>query len=936
MDEKDKKIARLEELLQSIKDNIDETESVLDSLSNSELQAENDNDLPDDEFDRLLDEFIQSQLSEEETEDEEESDNSPSNTSHHIIFKNTFFSICDTKEQIPRDSLRTQFSVNKGEYLFISTECIGQNESATIDAWDETFLAELIAPDGSSYIETQISMSIDTENYASPSAYFALPERENREGSWIYCLSRLSDKEEYTTKSATFISLPQKYDECFEVNNYLLFKNESIAPDPDRPIISYTSINPSIHSNYYIGFCGTSKLKDTDKSYEYEIKIRTQTGLTKYETVGTFISQDDEERNRLWTFQEPVDFSDYENGEYAVEVYFLGEKVLNAPFRIGNEEEGEYNLFNIQTRPPIGEKKEIDPTKEKDAMDSLQEMIGLNNLKQSIAEHLNYVKLLAARKRAGLKASIPPLHMVFTGNPGTGKTTVADFIGEIFHKMGLLEKGHVIRTDRSKLVGKWLGETEQKTEAAIEAAKGGVLFIDEAYSLFTNDKDGDKRDFGNRVIETLLPKLSDDNFGTIVILAGYPAEMKLLLESNPGLQSRFPFTFHFEDYSPEELLEIADLTIQREGYEITDSARQTLLELIKKDHRNRDRHFGNARYVNRLISSKILPAMATRLAQSGIYDSGNPDKRSLVTIEQEDIPDNTDEKIIISSEEFDERTIDECLARLDRMIGLSNVKAAIHNFVKIARLLHENGKNFFREIPLKWSFAGNTGTGKSTVAEIMSDLLKAMNILGNGQFIEIKGEQLYNVPDYKVDEVLQDAMKKSRQGLLFIDGDSPKFKNAYNTFDSEQLRIKLAGYTSALPGAHALIIAENRAPRQDLVEQLIGNGAHEVDHTLIFDDYTSEELFEILKQMLSDKDFSFEQKAESIMQHYIEYLCSDQYSCYANARTMKIISRTIMQNAYLRLGEAGIKFSRNRITHADVDCFEIDERQTLRNRIGFY
>lgn len=216
--------------------------------------------------------------------------------------------------------------------------------------------------------------------------------------------------------------------------------------------------------------------------------------------------------------------------------------------------------------------------------------------------------------------------MVFTGNPGTGKTTVADFIGEIFHKMGLLEKGHVIRTDRSKLVGKWLGETEQKTEAAIEAAKGGVLFIDEAYSLFTNDKDGDKRDFGNRVIETLLPKLSDDNFGTIVILAGYPAEMKLLLESNPGLQSRFPFTFHFEDYSPEELLEIADLTIQREGYEITDSARQTLLELIKKDHRNRDRHFGNARYVNRLISSKILPAMATRLAQSGIYDSGNPDQ----------------------------------------------------------------------------------------------------------------------------------------------------------------------------------------------------------------------------------------------------------------------------------------------------------------------
>lgn len=584
----------------------------------------------------------------------------------------------------------------------------------------------------------------------------------------------------------------------------------------------------------------------------------------------------------------------------------------------------------------MGNIKEASESKpgERDAMDALQEMVGLRSLKQSIADHINYVKLLTARKKAGLKATIPPLHMIFTGNPGTGKTTVADFMGEIFHKMGLLEKGHVVCTNRSKLVGKWIGDTEQKTEAAIEAAKGGVLFIDEAYSLYTNDKDGDRRDYGNRVIETLLPKLSDSNFGTIVILAGYPAEMEQLMESNPGLKSRFPFTFHFEDYSPKELLEIAELTIRREGYTLTDEAREALSQLIKAESKKRDRHFGNARFVNRIIQSEILPAMATRLNKSGIYDSPGDNRQALITIERDDIPKHVDKKSLVVTEPFDETAIDEALARLDRMIGLTQVKAAIHNFVTVARLLHRNGKNFFGEIPLKWSFAGNTGTGKSTVAQIMTDLLKAMNILDNGNFTEIKGEQLYNVPDYKVDEVLQEAMKQSQQGLLFIDGDSPKFKNAANTFDSEQLRIKLAEYTSTLPGAHALIIAENRAPRQELVEQLIDNGAPEVDHTLIFEDYTQDELFEILKQMLSDKEFAIDPEAEAVMRRYIKHLAADRRSCYANARTMKIISRTIIQNTYLRLSNMHEAPARATVLPVDVACFDIDGVPP-RHTIGF-
>lgn len=880
----------------------------------------------DEEFDRLLEEFIQSQL-------EEDNDRQLRMGEIELI-------VDHTTESDKKYSPRTQFSVDEGSCLLASVVCMGYNRTGIVDRWVETFFIELLSPEGETFAQFEKNLALSTEEESRLLFHFDLSSRNSAlEGDWLIRLTPLSHTNDERHKTITYFPYPQIYSERFEVNNYLLFRLDECNPEANTPPPTYVSIDPRSHNDYYIGLCcmGKPSGEGDRRDYEYELYIKASTGLVRHYQTGTFTFQYDEENNPLYGLQVTVDFSTYGTGDYTVEIWFLGEKMIDAPLHVGEEQPGEYNLYTIQTRPPVGNVKAPSPAgrpDEKDALDSLQEMIGLDTLKQSIARHLNYVKLLTARKEAGLKATIPPLHMVFTGNPGTGKTTVADFIGEIYHKMGLLEKGHVVRTDRSKLVGKWIGDTEQKTEAAIEAAKGGVLFIDEAYNLFTNDKDGDRRDYGNRVIETLLPRLSDDSFGSIVILAGYPAEMEQLMESNPGLKSRFPFTFHFEDYTPDELLEIALLTTRREGYEMTDEARDALFRIIREEYRERDRHFGNARYVNRLITSKILPAMATRLAEAGLYDSPTLDHKALVTIEREDIPQHIDERSLIVTEPFDEAAIDDCLARLDRMIGLANVKTAIHNLVKVARLLHRDGKNFFGEIPLKWSFAGNTGTGKSTVAEIMTDLLKAMNILDNGTFTEIKGEQLYNVPDYKVDEVLQEAMKRSQQGLLFIDGDSPKFKNTANTFDSEQLRIKLAEYTSTLPGAHALIIAENRAPRQELVEQLIGNGAPEVDHTLLFEDYTQDELLEILKQMLADKGFDIEREAEAVMRRYIKYLAADRHSCYANARTMKIISRTIIHNAYVRLSDTQEASPRSTILPVDVACFDT-EGMRPRHTVGF-
>lgn len=173
------------------------------------------------------------------------------------------------------------------------------------------------------------------------------------------------------------------------------------------------------------------------------------------------------------------------------------------------------------------------------AMQKLQSLVGLSNLKQSIETHLNYVKMTQLRIEMGIPTDTPPLHMIFTGNPGTGKSTVADFIGEIYASMGLLSVGRVIRVERKDLVGQYIGETEQKTAQVIKSAKGNVLFIDEAYTLLGGSKSNEK-DFGHRAMEMLLQVLERDHADILVILAGYSDEMNHLLKLNPGLASPIP------------------------------------------------------------------------------------------------------------------------------------------------------------------------------------------------------------------------------------------------------------------------------------------------------------------------------------------------------------------------------------------------------------
>ena len=527
-------------------------------------------------------------------------------------------------------------------------------------------------------------------------------------------------------------------------------------------------------------------------------------------------------------------------------------------------------------------------------MAGLKQLIGLGEVKRSIESHMNYVKLLNMRIQSGLGGEMPPLHMIFTGNPGTGKTTVAAFMGEIYASMGILSHGDVISVERSDLVGSHIGETELKVRSILNRAKGNVLFIDEAYQLYNGDSE---KDFGKIAMDTLLTTLSKDNIDMIVILAGYTKEMNQLVSMNTGIKSRFPYTFHFEDYSIDELIAIAVDTVRKQNYEFTPEALERLTLLTKAEIAKKDAEFGNARFVKRLISTKILTAMADRIDALG----HNPTEAELSTITADDIPLGVEEAERMKTGGFDEAQIGQALAELDAMIGMDKVKSAIHNFVEIARYRRSCGERICGHGLLKWSFAGNTGTGKSTVAEILAKILKAMGLLSSSEVIEVKGEEIFNVSEYQCNQVLTAAMQKARYGMLLIDGDSPEFRNGGYYLTTEQLKIKLSSLTAQQGGAGAVIIAENASSNQTIATSLAKNGIYDFDHTLIFDDYDADQLFDILCSCLKRHEITFSPEAEAHIRKFISDLRSHRDHTFANARTMKHLSRTIADAVMLRM-----------------------------------
>ncbi|MBR5335683.1 MAG: AAA family ATPase [Bacteroidaceae bacterium] len=267
-----------------------------------------------------------------------------------------------------------------------------------------------------------------------------------------------------------------------------------------------------------------------------------------------------------------------------------------------------------------------------ESIQQLNAMVGLQDIKSSITTTFNRIKVNEERKRLGLKVKDGTCnHMIFTGNPGTGKTTVAKMVGKIYHSLGLLSKGDVICADRSKIVGRYIGETERNMQRLLSEAKGNVLFIDEAYTLC--DTLEDRKDFGYRAIECLLTVLSQKDSDIIVIFAGYEKDIERMMESNQGLSGRFPYKFNFKDYTAKELTEIALDLIKEEEYILTPEAEELLRTTIADTVRNKTKSFSNARWVEQYVNNGIKHAQSDRLAQMNCVPSVEVYRR----IEAEDV-----------------------------------------------------------------------------------------------------------------------------------------------------------------------------------------------------------------------------------------------------------------------------------------------------------
>lgn len=714
--------------------------------------------------------------------------------------------------------------------------------------------------------------------------------------------------------------------ECIEVVGLNLYNINNDSDDPDRCLDDLSSMPQTAFSAdklKMLSVVGKLKVIKNDRLVR---DSETMKWLI-YDHVGRLVDchpvQSQNVQNEFWVYAAFGDFcrQNWAKGSYRLELQFQNSTVISAVFKVGEID------VNSEYDPKLIIKKSVivQDNVPGNSLARLEKMAGLKGIKEKVHSLMNFHNLQKRREEAGLPVRRPALHARFLGNPGTGKTTVARLLGQIYKEMGLLSSGHVVLEERKNLIGRYYDSEGQAVDNALNRAKGGILLIDEAYNLYVENDD---KDPGRRILEYMLTALADENNRDwMLILAGYPKEMKTMLESNPGIESRVSEIFEFEDLNVEELLQVAELYCDDNKYELSEEARERLRAVITRDVAVKDKNFGNGRYVNKLMETAINTRMASRLSKivSPTYDQ-------LVTIEADDIPIDAADAERIASDGFDDKAIDDALKRLDALVGLSKVKSAIHNFVNISRFLNSQGERIRGKGLLKWNFTGNTGTGKSTVAYILADILKGMNLIQNSELTEVKGEEIFNVSDYECNEVIRAAVKKSRRGVLFIDGDAPEFRSSQYRMTSEQIRFKLATLASEDNASGALIISECSSPNLSIANSLAANGIYDFDHTFIFDDYSADELYGILLQCLSKQKTAVSEEAEVILREYISNLCANRELSFANARTMKNLSRAIFDTVILRMSSSADQAAERIVLASDVESFVWKRRS---NRIGF-
>ncbi len=490
------------------------------------------------------------------------------------------------------------------------------------------------------------------------------------------------------------------------------------------------------------------------------------------------------------------------------------------------------------------------------AIDRLNSMQGIDNVKQQFA---HYREALRAHRLGEGGGRFRP-HMALMGSPGTGKTTVARLFGDILREDGLLSKGHFVKADVSDMIGEYVGSTRPKTRALCERAKGGVLFIDEAYGLIAGSNDHGDVDYGTEAIEVLI-QFMEDSEDSLVILAGYTDEINQLLnKGNTGFRRRFNELgfFYFQDYKPNVLFDIA---LKMMPYPMTEVFKKALLGILQFKYAYRNKKFGNVGEVENIVN-----LIVGNYRKMGI---GEP-------MDVKHLPDRL--RILVDSSMMDEEYM---LRELNELIGQSNVKNMVRSLYLKARadrrLLQATPDYKVEQPSLNFVFSGNPGTGKTTIARIMGDLLQNMGILSSTDrsvLCELTANELLQMSSSRIKELFENSIGK----VLFID-------EAYQLRNSQRALADLVGNMTNedFKNRMCIILA---GYQDDMNEMLAVNQGSLSRFTIVdFEDYTNEELWQILLSKVSKPYTQIVMDANACHEPAIRYFASlPREKSFGNAR----------------------------------------------------
>ena len=487
------------------------------------------------------------------------------------------------------------------------------------------------------------------------------------------------------------------------------------------------------------------------------------------------------------------------------------------------------------------------------------DFVGLEAVRQEVFRQASYIQVQKLRAQQGLRVpNWPSRHLVFLGNPGTGKTTIARIIAGLYHRLGILKTDKVVETDRSGLVAAYVGQTAIKTRALVESALGGVLFIDEAYALARESG----QDFGHEAIETLLKLMEDHRDDLVVIVAGYTEEMDHFINANPGLASRFNRYINFPDYTPAELLKIFLNFCSQHSYELSSSTHHGLQTIFGREIQVQRERFSNARYVRNLFE-KIIEAQAQR-----VITLPNASKSDLQVILAADVEQGLGEPLAA-----DEGTsskyghFEGVLQKLNALVGLKNVKKQVQRlfaFVRLQRIRSGAGSKVPTGFSQHLVFTGNPGTGKTAVARIVAELYCSLGIIPSNHIVEVDRAGL--VAGYvgqsaiKTLEVLESALG----GVLFIDEAYALAQSEHRNDFGHEVIDTLLKFMEDHRDQMVVIVAGYPEPMKRFIESNPGLRSR-FNHFIEFEDYMPTELVDIFESFCTPSEYTLDAAARELL-----------------------------------------------------------------------